>query len=127
MAWHIGDKGFEMVLSTYVPRVLSTHVGDLVDGILGESGHDRSAIQHWLIHPGGRAILDHVGEALDLPGDALAPSRRVLASSGNMSSATILFVLREALENPGIGPGELGYAMAFGPGLTVESALLRGV
>lgn len=126
MAWRIGDRGFEMVLSTYVPKIIGAQVGGIVDEMLDETGRDRADVSHWWIHPGGRAILDHVQAGLDLAPDALDPSRAVLAQNGNMSSATILFVLKEALSR-GVAPGELAYAMAFGPGLTVESALLRGV
>lgn len=125
MAWRIGDHGFEMTLSTYVPSILGAHIGGLVDGILADAGRTRGEVDHWLVHPGGRAILDHVEQALALPPDALAASRAVLARYGNMSSATILFVMQEALESGLCKPGDLAYAMAFGPGLTVESALLR--
>lgn len=127
MAWRIGDRGFEMVLSTYVPKILGAQIGGIVDDLLEGTGTAREDIDHWLVHPGGRAILDHIEEALALPPAALGPSRRVLEANGNMSSATVLFVLEETLRNPGIAPGSLGYAMAFGPGLTVESALFRGV
>jgi predicted naringenin-chalcone synthase len=126
MAWRIGDRGFEMVLSTYVPKIIGAQVGDIVDSMLDETGRGRADVSHWWIHPGGRAILDHVQAALELTPDALDSSRAVLAQNGNMSSATILFVLNEALRR-GVAPGEMAYAMAFGPGLTVESALLRGV
>lgn len=125
MAWRVGDRGFEMTLSTYVPKVLGARIGELVDDLLAPTGFGRGDVEHWLVHPGGRAILDHVGEALGLPEEALAPSRSVLAKYGNMSSATILFVMDEALRSASTHAGDLAYAMAFGPGLTVESALLR--
>ncbi len=127
MAWRIGDKGFEMVLSTYVPRVLRAHIGSIVDDLLGQNNVARAGVSRWWVHPGGRAILDHVGEALGLSPEDLAPSRSVLSRYGNMSSATIFFVLEEALRTQDMREGELGYAMAFGPGLTVESALFRVV
>ena len=127
MAWRIGDRGFEMVLSTYVPRILGTHIGSVVDDLLGDAERARPDIAHWWVHPGGRAILDHVEEALALDPDALVPSREVLRRYGNMSSATILFVIREALASGTVRSGDWAYAMAFGPGLTVESALFRGV
>lgn len=127
MAWRIGDRGFEMTLSTYVPKILGAQIGDLVDGILGEAGRTRRDVSHWWVHPGGRSILDQVEQALDLRDGALAASRAVLARYGNMSSATILFVVEEALRSGSASPGDLAYAMAFGPGLTVESALFRVV
>lgn len=127
MAWKIGDRGFEMVLSTYVPRILGAQIGGIVDGLLADAGRVRDDIGHWWVHPGGRAILDHVEEALALGSEPLGPSRRVLAANGNMSSATILFVMAEALRSGSVQAGDWAYAMAFGPGLTVESALLQGV
>jgi predicted naringenin-chalcone synthase len=118
MAWRIGDRGFEMTLSTWVPKILGTHIGELVDGILADAGRTRPDVARWWVHPGGRSIL---------PADALAASRAVLARYGNMSSATILFVIEEALRSGPATTGDLAYAMAFGPGLTVESALFRVV
>lgn len=123
MAWTIGDHGFDMVLSTYVPRILGAGVGAIVDDLLAPSARRRSDIEHWAIHPGGKAILDKVAEGLALPDGALDCSRSVLRRYGNMSSATILFVL-QAFQRGGIQPSELMLAMAFGPGLTVESALI---
>jgi len=127
MAWTIGDHGFDMVLSTYVPRILEANVAAIVDELLGSNHLSRSDVQHWAIHPGGRAILDKVEEGLKLDPDALSPSRRVLGRYGNMSSATILFVIREMLNSDRVLPENRLYAMAFGPGLTVESALFKRV
>ena len=127
MAWTIGDHGFDMVLSTYVPRILEANVSAIVDGLLSQKGLLREAVHHWAIHPGGRAILDKVEEGLSLEKDALNPSRDVLSQYGNMSSATILFVLREMMKSAVVRPNERIYAMAFGPGLTVESALFKRV
>ena len=83
-------------------------------------------IQEWAVHPGGRSILDKVEQSLRLPPDALASSRSVLADYGNMSSATVLFVLKDLLENAETDRA-LTMAMAFGPGLTVETAVLERV
>lgn len=127
MAWTIGDHGFDMVLSTYVPRILEANVGSIVDGILGDCGLDRAEVDHWAIHPGGRAILDKVESGLDLPVESLKPSRRILSKYGNMSSATILFVIKEMLSSGTVKSGDRMYAMAFGPGLTVESALFSKI
>lgn len=127
MAWTIGDHGFDMVLSTCVPRILEANISSIVDTLLDEGGLSFEEIDHWAIHPGGRAILDKVEVGLGLSEDALASSRRVLREYGNMSSATILFVMEEILNAGEIHSGETMYAMAFGPGLTVESALLKCV
>lgn len=127
MAWTIGDHGFDMVLSTYVPRILEANVDSIVNALLDESSLSFEDIDHWAIHPGGRAILDKVELGLGLQKNALDASRRVLRQYGNMSSATILFVLEEILKTGNMHSGDAMYAMAFGPGLTVESALLTGV
>ena len=125
MAWTIGDRGFKMVLSTYVPRILEAETAGVVDPVLERAGWSRSDIDIWAVHPGGRAILDKVRDGLDIDESQLSPSRSVLRDYGNMSAATILFVLKEVLS--GTSPGQRTMAMAFGPGLTVESGLLERV
>ena len=126
MAWKIADEGFEMVLSTYVPDIIETHIeGALVpllahDELLPSLPH--RDIDHWAIHPGGRSILDKVQSSLNLTDEQLAPSRAVLRDYGNMSSATVLFILRDLLAQG--GENERLCAMAFGPGLTVETGLM---
>ncbi len=126
MAWKIGDHGFDMVLSTYVPRILEANVPDIVDSLLSDSEYSRKDIHHWAIHPGGKAILDKVAKSLELPPEALDGPRTVLRNYGNMSSATILFVLKELLASQP-NESDLVFALAFGPGLTVESAILSVV
>jgi predicted naringenin-chalcone synthase len=79
----------------------------------------------WAIHPGGRSILDAVQRTLDLPSEALMPSRAVLRESGNMSSATVMFVIEKMLRAS--RAGMLGCAMAFGPGLTAETMMFRSM
>ena len=123
MAWTIGDEGFEMVLSGQVPRLVGTHVRDALTPLLGPGGDGYPDVDHWAVHPGGRSILDRVEDALELAPDQLAPSREVLRRYGNMSSATVLFVLRALLQEAPTGAGRV-CALAFGPGLSVESALL---
>lgn len=166
MAWKIGDEGFEMVLSTYVPHIIDEHIeealaplfardeslaelleadGSLVasplasaagspDDPLGSSVLEspvtvlakpvNSAIAHWAIHPGGRSILDKTEAKLGLSEEQLVPSRETLRQYGNMSSATILFVLKAILDAPTTEDRERVCAMAFGPGLTVETGLM---
>jgi predicted naringenin-chalcone synthase len=124
MAWTIGDEGFRMRLSTYVPELVGGAVGPLVRGVLGPRGLEAGEIRWWGVHPGGRAILDRVEEVMELPPEALAASREVLRRHGNMSSATVLFVLDALLRGP-VAEGERVLAMAFGPGLTLESGLFR--
>jgi len=129
MAWKIGDAGFEMTLSSYVPRIIETYIRDALtpllarDAVLGRSDVSYGEIERWAIHPGGRSILDKVQRTLELSDAQLAPSRSVLRDYGNMSSATVLFVLREILHAP-VDASERVCAMAFGPGLTVETSLM---
>ncbi|GAA3339701.1 type III polyketide synthase [Curtobacterium pusillum] len=125
MAWNIGDEGFEMVLSTAVPKLVGAHVPDAVAPLV-QPGSEPADVPVWAVHPGGRAILDRTQEALGLPDTAMASSRRVLREHGNMSSATVLFVLRDAVD-AGLEDGSAVVALAFGPGLTVESARLTAV
>lgn len=136
MAWMIGDSGFEMILSTAVPQIIGETIIDAVRPLYaGESaliaafdgGTIGGSVQHWAIHPGGRSILDRVQDRLHLSDAQLHPAREVLRENGNMSSATVLFVLKRILEQAGAQPGERVAAMAFGPGLTAESALLTVV
>ena len=139
MAWTIGDHGFDMVLTSYVPRVLEAEAATAVAPLLRTGGVSLADVDAWAVHPGGRAILDKVELGLGLPEASLAASRAVLSQAGNMSSASVLFVLERLLGGAspdaaaGAAPperlpdGALVAALAFGPGLTVDSALLRVV
>ncbi len=121
MGWLIGDHGFEMSLSAAVPGTISRHLPATVAAGLAAAGLEPAGIASWAVHPGGPRVLAAVEEALALPADALALSREVLAEHGNMSSATILFILERMIRTEAAGPC---VAMAFGPGLTAELALL---
>lgn len=115
--WDIGDQGFAMHLSGEVPGRIATALGDgaMRDRIL-DGGADA-----WAVHAGGRSILDAVEAALDLGQGALADSREVLRRFGNMSSATLMFVLARLIGRP----VERGVALAFGPGLAAEGFRFR--
>ena len=98
----------------------------MLQDILEGHGLDLTSIEHWAVHPGGRAILDRVSTSLQLSETALTASREVLKNYGNMSSPTVLFVLQRLLENPAVTKNEAPIvALAFGPGLTLETALLQ--
>jgi alpha-pyrone synthase len=112
ITWKIRGNGFDMALSGQVPAKLAYA---LKDGFLELSPE---AIDLWAVHPGGRSILDAVERGLQLPADALADSRAVLSCFGNMSSATVMFVLERMLQRA--QSGQRGCAMSFGPGLTAE-------
>jgi len=119
ITWRIGNQGFDMQLSGKVPSVIASHLPLMMTKLL--DGYQRSDIAHWAIHPGGRTVLDAVKAGAELEENQLMASREVLRKFGNMSSATIMFVLQAMMNNPK-KPGP-GLAMAFGPGLTVESML----
>ena len=120
ITWAIGDGGFDMYLSGQVPGSIRTALGESQARILKGSGAE--VFDLWAIHPGGRTVLDAVEAAFALPPKAMAASREVLRRFGNMSSATVLFVLKALLDEPG-EKGARGCAMAFGPGLTAETML----
>jgi alpha-pyrone synthase len=119
ITWNIGDQGFNMVLSGQVPASVGATLRENAAAILDGAAVEQ--IDLWAVHPGGRSVLDAVETALALPQGALAVSRDVLRANGNMSSATILFVL-DSLMRQAV-PGQRGCAMAFGPGLTAETLL----
>jgi predicted naringenin-chalcone synthase len=119
MGWIIGDHGFEMNLSARVPAVISQGIRGIVEAALAEDGLSRDDVTTWAVHPGGPRVISQVQEALGLDDDAVAMSRTVLAAHGNMSSATILFILERLFRATAAGPC---VALAFGPGLTVELA-----
>jgi alpha-pyrone synthase len=112
ITWKIREMGFDMLLSGQVPAELAhaLHEGELMA--------ERDGIDLWAVHPGGRSILDAVEKGLELPIGALAASREVLSCFGNMSSATVMFVLQRMMQQ--VRPGQRGCAMSFGPGLTAE-------
>ena len=113
ITWKIRGSGFDMLLSGRVPGELgrALHEGNLMA--------ERDGVDLWAVHPGGRSVLDAVEKGLELPTDALAASREVLSCFGNMSSATVMFVLERMMQQA--RPGQRGCAMAFGPGLTAET------
>ncbi len=122
MAWEIGDSGFNMILSSYVPDILATNIGHIVDDLLLRTSLSAAEMDLWAVHPGGKSIVDKVEKALGLEPVQVAASRAVLADFGNMSSATILFVLARLLNESG-PESRTVCAMGFGPGLTVETSV----
>lgn len=124
MAWDIRDDGFAITLSSYVPDLLAGDLRERITGTLAARGLHPGQVDEWAVHPGGRAILDRVEDSLGLERNGLRASRNVLRDYGNMSSATLLFVLKELLDEAESAPA-ITCAMAFGPGLTLETALLE--
>ena len=128
ITWKIGGLGFDMLLSGQVPTAIGRalehngraleHTGDALTAPIPTAD-----IALWAVHPGGKSVLDAVERGLRLPPDALNCSREVLERYGNMSSATVMFVLERLLAEA--RPGQRGCAMAFGPGLTAETMLFH--
>jgi predicted naringenin-chalcone synthase len=121
MSWRIGDHGFQMGLSARVPDVIRTTLRSWLHGWLATEGVSPEQVGQWGIHPGGPRILQACLEALELEPEAIATSKGVLAEFGNMSSPTILFILDRLRRQQTPGPWVL---LAFGPGLTIEAALV---
>jgi predicted naringenin-chalcone synthase len=110
-----------MYLSGQVPGEIGRALKEM--GSQVTRGKDLSSVDLWAVHPGGKSILDSVEKGLELPADALSHSRGVLAKYGNMSSATVMFVLRQIMHAS--TSGQQGCAMSFGPGLTAETMLFH--
>ncbi|WP_119066058.1 type III polyketide synthase [Aggregatilinea lenta] len=125
MAFHLTDHGFQMRLSAYVPDLLAASVEDFAATLLDRHGLRAADVPFWAIHPGSGKILDHVQARLALTDAQMAHSRAVLRDYGNMSSATILFVLDALQRAEQPQSGDYGVLMAFGPGLTMESLLVQ--
>jgi alpha-pyrone synthase len=121
LTWKIGQSGFDMVLSGQVPISVTQYLPDLLPSILGDLPADD--VESWAVHPGGRSILDAVQASVGLLPQALDSSRKILREFGNMSSATVMFVLKEIMASHR-SPGT-GCALALGPGITAESMLFR--
>jgi len=126
MAWTIGDLGFEMRLSSYVPDLIRKGIAKLIDTLLGKISVSFTEVQHYAIHPGGKKILEVIEDALQINRIALEPAYHVLKNYGNMSSPTVLFVLKAIVDKLNeSNEGERILGVAFGPGLTLESMVLR--
>ncbi len=126
MAWHVAEFGFEMTLSSYIPKLVKRGIGQLVERLLHQAGLDREAVSLYAMHPGGKAILEAIEQALNLTPADNRHAYAVLREYGNMSSATVLFVLEKLLSQ--LTPADTGRSVlscAFGPGLTLEAAVLE--
>lgn len=120
MAWQLSSKGFLMTLSGYIPQLVQQDITALVHTALQQYNLKQQDVTHWCIHPGGKKILEAIEKQLKLDKDDLCRSRKVLAEYGNMSSPTILFVLKDIMQRPlPVASNIMG--IAFGPGLTMET------
>ena len=125
MGWDVVDSGFKVVLSPQVPQLVRERVRSDVDAFLGAHGVKRAAVRHWICHTGGPRVLEAFEEALELPREVLRRTWDSLREVGNLSSASVLFVLRDLLDSGEARPGDLGLLIAMGPGFCSELVLLR--
>ncbi len=116
ITWDIGSDGFEMTLSGLIPAAITEHL----PAYINHFQHKNLPVQidYWAIHPGGHSVLNAAEQALDLPISSLHVSRSVLQNFGNMSSATIMFILQDIIQNASSSGS--GCALAFGPGMSIE-------
>jgi len=117
LLWDVGNEGFDIILSPEVPKIIGKHIPELIQDLFSDIPVSPEDIDIWALHPGGRAIIDEFQKAMNVPNEKISWSREVLKNYGNMSSATILFVMKEWL---GRGKGNVA-GITFGPGLTVET------
>ncbi len=125
MGWDVVDTGFKVVLSAKVPAIVKEHIRGNVDGFLAAQGLARKDVRHWGAHTGGPKVLQAFEDALELESAMLERSWASLREVGNLSSASVLFVLGETLEATEARPGDWGVMMAMGPGFCAEMVLLR--
>ena len=125
MGWDVGDSGLRIVLGAEVPALVMRHLGADVASFLSSYDLEIGDVARWVCHPGGPKVLDAVQQALGLPRSALEVTWRSLAEVGNLSSASVLHVLRDTLSAPPPEPGSSGVVLAMGPGFCSELVLLR--
>ena len=125
MGWRVTDNGFQIVLSAGVPDLVRNNLREGVDSFLDEHAIGRRDIAHWLAHTGGPKVLQAMESALELPRCALARSWKSLASIGNLSSASVLYVAADFMESKTIRRGDYGVLLSLGPGFCGELVLLQ--
>lgn len=130
MGWDISEKGFKIVLSSGVPDIVKQYLGDEIDAFLAKQDVEqrrltRGDITSWVCHPGGPKVIDAIIETMNLKEYDLAITRESLRTVGNMSSASVLFVLGQTIESRRPNAGEYGLLMAMGPGFVSELVLIR--
>lgn len=125
MGWKIGSDGFEVILKATVPQLAEAHLRADVDGFLQQHGLQRADIKHWVCHTGGPKVLQAFETSLELPENALHRSWNSLQTVGNLSSSSVLFVLKDMMDSGEAKEGEYGLLLAMGPGFCCEMVLLQ--
>ncbi len=126
MGWDMVDTGMQVVFSSRIPQIVRTLMHENVSEFLAQHGLTIDDIDHWILHPGGAKVISAYESALAIDHERLAHTRAVLRECGNMSSATVFFVLEAFLRAGAPGPGEYGVLAVLGPGFSCELALIRG-
>jgi alkylresorcinol/alkylpyrone synthase len=125
MGFDLKEDGFHIVLSKDVPQLVQSRIRELMQCFLNGHGLSIAQIAAWLLHPGGQKLLTYIEEELGLAKSSTEPSWSTMRDFGNLSSASVLFVLHEWLENRRVNSGEYGLLAAFGPGFSAEMSLLQ--
>jgi alkylresorcinol/alkylpyrone synthase len=125
MGWDVVDGGFKIVLSPDVPTVAREGLAGLIDELLTRNGITRSDITSWIVHPGGPAVMKGTIEGLGLAANALDNTRRSLAEVGNLSSASVLFLLDDFRRHVRPARGHYGVIVAMGPAFCAEAVLVQ--
>ncbi|HWF45220.1 MAG TPA: 3-oxoacyl-[acyl-carrier-protein] synthase III C-terminal domain-containing protein [Candidatus Kapabacteria bacterium] len=125
MGWRITNEGFKIVLSRDIPSIVTSLVRENIEEILADQMLTLPQIKHYIAHPGGAKVLEAYAAALNLPESTLKYSYDVLRDYGNMSSATVFFILERFLRETKNASGEYGLISALGPGFSSELVLLR--
>lgn len=125
MGWEVTDGGFQVVLNAAVPKIAEKQLPPVVDAFLADYGLQRADIARWISHPGGPAVIDAMEAGLEVAPGTLDLSRESLGKVGNVSSASVLFILQETLRRSPPPAGSYGLLMAMGPAFCAELVLLR--
>lgn len=124
LGWHLGPRGFRIVLTTELAEVVERELGGVVKRFLADHGLQVPDVAAWVVHPGGPKVIDAVRDSLELTEDRVATARAALAEAGNLSSASIVHVLGKELAAPDAGPGPM-VIVGLGPGVSIELLLLE--
>jgi alkylresorcinol/alkylpyrone synthase len=125
MGWDFGDDGMKLVLTPEVPRLARERLRPVAEDFLRRQGLGLGDVRHWLLHPGGLRVIEAYEEAFGLSPEGTRWSRRCLERNGNLSSASVLFMLEDLLASGEARPGDYGLLLALGPGFAAEMLLLR--
>ncbi len=126
MGWALSSSGFLMTLSSYIPALIEEDFSSLLNNALRNSGYKKNEITEWCIHPGGKKILSAISNSINIPEEDLQHSYEVLRNYGNMSSPSVLFVLKSIIDEIKTTNKKNNkiFGAAFGPGITMETFVL---